>query len=207
MLAGLPFARCYIDDIIIWSSSFAEHLEHLDIVLRRLREWGLKIILGKCLFGAEEVDFLGHRVIRFGIRPQLEKTQAIRDMQTPFDLSGLRALLGLFSYSRKFVPALSTIAAPLNRLLKKDSPWRWGEVEQAVVDHLKRLLCSDPVQRRPDYAKPFRLQTDWSVDGVGAVLSQLDERGQEFVVAYASKSSNSAEQNYSSYNGESLAVV
>ena len=137
VLAGLPFARCYIDDIIIWSSSFAEHLEHLKIVITRLREWGLKIHPGKCLFGAEEVDFLGHRVIRFGIRPQLEKTQAMRDMQTPSDLFGLRALLGLFSYYRKFVLAFSTIAAPLNRLLKKDSPWRWGDVEQATVDHLK----------------------------------------------------------------------
>ena len=125
VLAGLPFATCYIDDIIIWSSSFAEHLEHLEIVFRRLREWGLKIHPGKCLFGAEKVDYMGHRVNRFGIRPQMEKTQAIRDMPTPFDLSGLRALLGLFSYYMKFVLGFSTIAAPLNRLLKKDSPWRW----------------------------------------------------------------------------------
>ena len=71
---GLPFSRCYIDDIIIWLSSFAEHLEHLEIVFKRLREWGLKIQPGKCLFGAKKVDFLGHRVNRFGIRPQLEKT-------------------------------------------------------------------------------------------------------------------------------------
>ena len=145
VLAGLPFARCYIDDIIIWSKSFAEHLTHLEVVFSRLRAWGLKIHLGKCLFGADEVDLLGHRVNAYGIKPQMEKTRAIRDMQTPSDLSSLRALLGLFSYYRKYVPHFSVIAAPLNKLLKKDAPWKWGEQEATAVHKLKQLLCFEPV--------------------------------------------------------------
>ena len=96
VLAGLSFEKCYIDDIIVWSSSYAEHLKHLEIVFQRLKDWGLKIHPGKCLFGAEEVDFIGHRVNTYGIHPQMEKTQAIRDMQVPKDVSGLRTLLGLF---------------------------------------------------------------------------------------------------------------
>ena len=171
VLAGLPFARCYIDDIIIWSSSFAEHLKHLELVFARLEKWGLKVHPGKCLFVAEEVDFLGHRVNAYGIRPQMEKTKAIREMATPPDLSSLRALLGLFSYYRKFVPHFSVIAAPLNKLLKKDAPWLWGGKEQAAMQKLQQLLCSEPVLRRPDYTWPFQLQTEWSQDGVGAVLS------------------------------------
>ena len=75
------------------------------------------------------------------------------------------------------------------------------------MQHLKDALYSDPVLRRPDYAQPFRLMTDWSQAGVGAVLSQLDSKGQEFAVAYASRSCNAAEKNYCSYDGESLAVV
>ena len=69
VLAGLPFARCYIDDIIIRSSSFLEHLKHLELVFARLEKWGLKVHPGKCLFAAEKVDFLGHRVNAYGIRP------------------------------------------------------------------------------------------------------------------------------------------
>ena len=119
VLSGLPFARCYIYDIVVWSSSFSEHLQHLEIVFNRLRSVGLKVHLGKCLFGAAEVDFLGLRVTPFVIQPQTEKT-------APTDVSSLRALLGLFSYYGKFVPYFSAVAAPLNALLRKDSTWRWS---------------------------------------------------------------------------------
>ena len=103
------------------------------------------------MFGAGEVDFLGHRVNAYGIKPQMEKTTAIREMKVPTNLSSLRAMLGLFSYYRKFVPHFSVIAAPLNKLLKKDAPWKWGEKEQEAVQQLKGCLCFEPVLRRPDF--------------------------------------------------------
>ena len=83
--SGLPFARCYIDDIVVWSSSFLEHLQHLEIVFNRMRSVGLKVHPKQCLFGAAKIDFLGERVTLFGIQPQIEKTAPIRTMTAPTD--------------------------------------------------------------------------------------------------------------------------
>ena len=105
------------------------------------------------------------------------------------------------------MPNFSSIAAPLNKMLKKDEPWRWGVNQQAAVEQLIFLLCSMRVLRRSDYSLPFRLQTNWSQDGVGAVLNERDDQGQEFVVAYANRNCNPAECNYNAYDGESLTVV
>ena len=184
-----------------------EHLKHLEIVFGRLREFGLKVHPGKCLFASEGIDFLGHKVSAYGIEPQGDKTEAIRGMEAPKDISGLRAVLGLLSYYRKFVPHFSSKAAPLNKLLKKESTWQWGGEETKALEELKGALCSEPILKRPDFKLPFILCTDLSQQGLGAVLSQKPEGGQEHVVAYASRSCNPAEKNYSSYDGESLVVV
>ena len=207
VLQGLPFARCYIDDIIIWSRNLEEHLEHLKEVFRRLREAGLKVHPGKCVFGANGIDFLGHHISANRLEPQQDKLAAVRDLPSPTDLSSLRAALGLFSYYRKFVPHFSTIAFPLNSLMKKDRPWEWGEHQEEAFVELKEHLCSAAVLRLPDPYSPFILTTDWSQRGMGGILSQVGRDGVEHPVCYASRSCNSAEQNYSSFDGECLAVV
>ena len=127
VLKDLKFVRYYIDDIVIWSKSLEEHLDHLQQVFQRLREAGLKVHPGKCVFGADSIDFLGHRISANMLRPQSDNIAAVRDLAAPTYLSSLRAALGLFSYYRKFVPHFSTIAFPLNSLMKKDRPWKWGE--------------------------------------------------------------------------------
>ena len=126
MLRDLPFCRCYIDDIIVWSSSLGEHLEHLEQVFRRLREFGLKVHPGKYVFGAESIDFLGHHISAGNLQPQQDKLAAVRDLPSPTDVSSLRSALGLFSYYMKFVHNFSTLAFPLNKLLKKTERWVWG---------------------------------------------------------------------------------
>ena len=207
VLRDLPFCRCYIDDIVVWSRSLAEHMEHLEVVFQRLREAGLKVHPGKCVFGASSIDFLGHRILANSMEPQQDKLAAVRDLPSPTDLSSLRAALGLFSYYRKFVLHFSSIAFPLNALLKKDRPWEWGAVQQTAFVELKEQLCSAAVLHLPDAYRPFILTTDWSQRGMGAILSQLDLEGVEHPVSYASRSCNAAEQNYSSFDGECLAVV
>ena len=105
-------------------ASFSEHLQHLEIVFNRLKSMGLKVHLEKCLFGGAEIDFLGHKVTAFGIQQHTEKTATIMTMTAPTDVSGLRALLGVFSCYRKFIPHFIRVALPLNALLRKDSTWR-----------------------------------------------------------------------------------
>ena len=133
VLRGLPFVRCYIDDIVVWSNNLEEHLQHPEQIFQRLRETGPKVHLGKCVFAADIIDFLGHRISAGKLEPQSEKLAAVRYLPAPIDLSGLRAALGLFSYYRKFVANFNTIAFPLNSLLKKDRPWVWGEACHGCV--------------------------------------------------------------------------
>ena len=119
----------------------------------------------------------------------------------------MRIALGLFSYYRKFVLHFSTIAHPLNQFLKKDAVWQWGDKQMEAFQELKLQLCQAPVLQLPNAYKPFILTTDWSHKGMGAVLSQLTEEGVEHLICYASRSCNPSEQNYSSFDGECLAVV
>ena len=138
-LRGVIYARCYIDDIILWSQNVELHMGHVKAVLKLLDSKGLRVHLGKCVFGTETIDFLEYKLTGKGLEPQLDKTKAIREMPTPKDPPSLRAVLGLFSYYRKFVGHFSTIVAPLNALLKGDAKWEWGESqEQAVRQHLSR---------------------------------------------------------------------
>ena len=207
VLRDLPFCRCYIDDIVIWSQNLHQHLQHVQTVFERLRKAGLKVHPGKCVFGADSIDFLGHRISADKLEPQQDKLAAVRDLPSPTDLSSLRAALGLFSYYRKFVLHFSTIAFPLNSLLKKDRTWEWGEPQEGAFLALKEQLCSAAVLRLPDPYSPFILTTDWSQRGMGAILSQVNKEGAEHPICYASRSCNAAEQNYSSFDGECLAVV
>ena len=202
VLRDLPFTRCYIDDIVVWSRNVEEHILHLQQVFQRLREGDLKVHPGKCVFGADSIDFLGHRISTSKLEPHADKLAAVRDLPAPTNLSGLRAALGLFSYYRKFVPNFSTIAFLLNALMKKDRPWESGDKQAAAFLELQSQLCGAAILKLPSPYRPFILTTDWSQRGVGAILSQVDLKGEEHPVFYASRRCNPAKQNYSSFEGE-----
>jgi hypothetical protein len=172
------FARCYIDDIIIFS---------------------------RC--AVKDVSYLGHLVVPNETAPQDIKVEAITKMVAPTDVSDLRALLGTYNYYRKFIKNFARKAAPLNRLLQNDVPWEWSEPCQEAFQSLKVSMTEAPILRGPDMKLPFELHTDWSAVGLGAVLVQIHSNRKEFVIAYASRSNNRTERNYSSYYGECLAAV
>ena len=117
------------------------------------------------------------------------------------------AFLGLTNYFRPFVKNFSLIAKPLTILTSKDQPWTWGHVQQQAFETLKQKLGTTPVLRCLDVSKSFQLHTDWSSLGLGAVLTQKDDFGWEYVVAYVSRSNNTVEANYSSYEGEAHVAV
>ena len=146
-------------------------------------------------------------IVPGGLGVQQAKVDALHKIPAPSDVPRLRAFLGLANYYRRFVKNFSLIAKPLTILTGKDQPWIWSREQQQAFDTLKQRLGSAPVLRRPDVSRAFQLHTDWSAVGLGAVLTQKDEEGKEYVVAYASRSNNNAESNYSSYEGEALAAV
>ena len=207
VLAGLVFTKCYIDDILTFSRNRKQHREHLRQVLERLIQHGLKLHPGKCRFFYSQVEYLGHMIYPGGIGVMNSKIEALNGIPRPRDVSWLRAFLRLANYYRKFVQSFSKIAKPLTSLTRTDQDWIWGDEQEAAFLELKSRLASAPILRRPIPGRPYQLHTDWSTLGIGAVLTQMDDEGQEFVVAYASRSNNNAEAQYSSYEGECLAVV
>ena len=158
-MRDLPFCKCHIDDIIVWSKSTGEHIQHLEEIFKRLREAGLKVHPGKCVFGADSIDFLGHHISANSLQPQGEKLAAFRDLPAPTDLHSLRVALGFFSYYKKFVIHFSTIAHPLNQLLKKDAVWQWGDKQMEAFQELKLQLCQAPVSQLPNASPSSSLRT------------------------------------------------
>src|SRR6266496_6110910 len=200
------FIIVYIDDLLIYSKTFEEHLEHIRKVFEKLREANLMMKLKKCKFCIPNVEFLGHIIGRDGLQPDSSKIEKMEQLKPPKDLRTLRGALGLFFYYRKFVKNFSTISRPMTELLRKDKIFEWKERQQKAFDFLKKKLTTAPILGYPDYNKPFILFTDASGKGLGAVLSQK-QGDKEIVIAYASRSLNKAEQNYPITEQEALAVI
>ena len=211
VLAGLEWKCCYvyIDDTLVASETFEEHLEHLRTVLLRLRKAGLRLKPKKCKFLHKEVFFLGHILTQEGIKPDPEKTAKVRDFPRPVDLTTLRQFLGLASYYRRFVPSFAAVARPLNALLKKKVRFEWSAACEDAFCQLKELLVTAPVLSYPKFEKgrSFILETDASKVGLGAILSQEQDDGLVHPIAYASRSLNTHEQNYGISELETLGLV
>lgn len=201
-----PKAFAYLDDLVIVSSTFEEHLELLGVVFRRLREAGLRLNPEKCHFARRELKYLGHVVSSEGISTDQEKVRAIQDFPVPTNVKALRSFLGLASWYRRFVEKFASVSAPLRGLLKKNAKWCWGDEQTKAFDELKRALSTAPILACPDFAETFVLQVDASNAGLGAALTQR-QNDREVVVAYASRLLSDTEQNYTTTEKECLALV
>ena len=211
VLAGIEWKYCfvYLDDILVCSETFEDHLEHLKTVFERLRKAGLTLKPKKCFFALECVTYLGHVISREGVSPDPEKTNKVRDFPVPTDATRVRQFLGLASYYRRFVAGFAKIAGPLHRLLKKDVEFVWSEECKASFDSLKESLISAPVLVYPRFGagEQFVLETDASLEGLGAVLGQKQADRHVHPVAYASWSLHVHEKNYSITELETLGLI
>ena len=176
-------------------------------MLNRLRSYNLHVKASKRTFGATKVVYLGHTVSAQGIHTNPKKIEAVRTLTAPQNIEQVRSFLGLAGYYRKFIPNFATIASPLVTLTKKVSSFVWGESQMKAFELLRKHLCSAPILAYPSFDKPFLLQTDASNTGLGAVLAQIDNHGNEQVIAYASRTLSSREKNYTTMEKEALAVV
>ena len=206
VLSGLNWKICmvYIDDIIVYSQDFDQHLEHLQEIFNRLSENSLVLCPKKCSFCCDELFFLGHKVSNKGIETDSAKIDKVQNAETPKNVKEVQQFLGLASYYRCFIKDFSLIAAPLSSLTG-NIPFTWQEPQQKAFDLLKEKLTTAPILAYPDFSKPFVLHTDASTHSIGAVLCQ-EQEGQERVLQYASRSLNPAERNYSTSEKECLSV-
>ena len=185
LLQGLDGSvAAYLDDIVVYSNSWEEHKGHIRTMLARLRGAGLTVKPRKCQFAMAECLYLGHIVGNGCVRPEVSKLEAIERLPVPTTKKQVRSLLGLTGYYRKFIQNYATITAPISDLIRKNMPNQitWSEECDTAFRQLKALLCSRPVLRSPDFSRQFILQTDASNRGVGAILSQVDEQGEEHPV-------------------------
>lgn len=209
VLRGLINEICvvYMDDIIVFSTSLQEHILNIEKVFQRLREANFKIQLDKSEFLKHETAYLGHIVTPQGIKPNPDKVRAIKEFPIPKTTKEIKSFLGLLGYYRKFIPNFSKLTKPLTSCLKKGA-----KIDINNPNYIKafrtcqELLINDPILSYPDFEKDFNVTTDASQYAIGAVLSQ-GPIGSDKPIAYASRTLNDNEINYSTTEKELLAIV
>jgi hypothetical protein len=209
VLGGLLWTTSliYIDDIIVHSPSFEDHIKHLDEVFIRLRKADLRLQPGKCHFAKNQVKYLGHIVGAEGIKADPGKCEVISKFPTPRRVKDIRSFLGAAGFYRRFVKGYARIAAPLNKLLQKDEPFLWTPECQAAIDHLKKCLTSEPVMLSyPRDDLPFVLYTDACDVSIGSSLCQ-EVDGIMRIISYGGRALSKREKNYSTTEKECLGLV
>lgn len=209
VLHGLSWKTClvYLDDIIVYSKSFSEHIQHLREVFQRLRAANLKLKPAKCSFAQPQVTFLGHVVSSAGLQPDGKNILKVKDWPIPGSPTEVRAFLGLCSYYRRFIHSFAQISEPLHALTQKGKLFVWTETEQEAFNSLRHALTNAPILSYPDFSKEFLLFTDASNTAIGCVLSQLNADNKERVIAYGSHVLTSTEKRWSTYDRELWAIV
>ena len=213
----------YLDDICIFAETADQMLDRIEFVFSRLKEFNLKIKPKKSHFFQTSVTFLGHILSADGVSPNPEKVAKIKDWPTPKTPKEVHSFVGLASYYRRFIPNFAKWAGPLHALIvpasfkqkirrgemkKSDLPeFQWTPACQEGFDQLKKALMEAPVLAYPDYSKPFILETDASLKGLGAVLSQKGDDNEIRVIAYASRSLRPSEKSMRDYSSAKIELM
>ena len=192
----------FIDDILIYSSSWEAHLQHIREVFLLLQQHQFKVKLSKCTFAQQQVHYLGHVISKDGVATDPKKVMDIQNWPTPQSVREVRGFLGLAGYYRKFVKNFGLISKPLTNLLKKGELFVWTSIHDEAFLLLKQAWSTTPVLALPDFSKTFVIETDASDKGVGAVLLQ-----ESHPIAYISRALGPKNQMLSTYEKECLAIL
>ena len=213
----------YLDDICIFANSADQMLDRFELVFSRLKQYQLKIKPKKSFFFQMEISFLGHILSAKGISPNPKKVDKVRDWPVPKTSKEVHSFIGLASYYRRFIPNFAKWSKPLNALImppahqakvhcgemKKSelTEFVWSKECQEGFDALKHALTTAPVLAYPDYTQPFILETDASLKGLGAVLSQKGKDGEVHIIAYASRSLRPSERSMRDYSSAKIKLM
>lgn len=197
----------YMDDLLVFSSSFKEHLKNLELTFSVLRKNGLYLKMSKCEFLETQVPYLGHMISAEGVSVDPDKIKVIKEMKSPSCVKEVRSFLGATGYYRNFIDHYSVIAEPLTFLTRKNAKFEWSEECQKAFDHLKQCLITPPVLALPDVNKPYKLYCDASKSCIGALLAQDDEHGYEKPIQYVSHQLSKTQQRWSVIEKECFSIV
>ena len=206
----------YLDDIVVFSKSFEEHLTRLEAVFQRLHQAGLKLKTSKCHFFKQSIKYLGHIISAKGVHTDPDKISTVRDWPVPISAKELLSFLGFVGYYRRFIRNFSQIARPLYEVttgvpskrnkIKICPGFRWGPEQEDAFKKLKDLVTSAPVLAFANFNKPFILHTDASAESLGACLYQQQDDNTERPIAFASRGLSPSERNYPAYKLEFLSL-
>ncbi|CAF4836697.1 unnamed protein product [Pieris macdunnoughi] len=200
------FAVNFIDDILIFSKTFQEHLVHLSRLMEAILTEGFRLKFSKCSFANNHAKYLGHIIENNSIRPLKDYLTAVRNFPVPKTKKNIRQFLGKVNFHHKFIPHSAIILDPLHNLLRKDVKFIWSTECQESFEKIKTLLCSEPILNIYDPDLPIKIYTDASIKGVGAVLKQEDKNGDNRPVAYFSKKLNEVQKKKKAIYLECLAI-
>lgn len=203
------FVYVFIDDIIIFSGSLSEHVDHLRLVFEKCMEYNLRLKKVKCKFCQSKVRYLGHTISKDGILPNDDNIKKVMEMAIPRCPKEIRSFLGMTGYYRRFLDGYADLAEPLTKLTRKNVEFVWGTDQQQAFDTFKMKLTSPPLLTFPDKNQVQILTTDGSGKGVSAILSQSPDgtKKNERVIAYASRILKPNERSLAITHVEALAIV
>ena len=200
------FTVNFIDDILIFSKSYADHINHLSQLLEAIQKEGFRLKFTKCRFATNSVRYLGHVIQNNKVTPVRDNLISIRDFPTPKNQKNIRQLLGKVNFYREYIPNSSIMLEPLHKLLRKNQKFIWSKDGQEAFEKIKQLLCSQPILEIFDQDLPINIYTDASLEGVGAVLKQVQPNGNENPVAYFSKKLSEVQKRKKAIYLECLAI-
>jgi transposase InsO family protein len=201
------FCTVFMDDILIYSANEEEHQQHVRKVLRRLREAGLTADIRKCEFHVTQTRFLGFIVSTNGIAPDPAKISVMASWGRPNTVRGVLSFLGVCNFYRRFVKNYGRIARPLQKLTRKNIPFRWTAKCEAAFEKLKTAMVTAPVLMYYDPTLKTRIETDASDGVVAGQMLQLFPDGEWHPIAYYSCAMDEHEMNYDIHDKEMLAVI
>jgi hypothetical protein len=196
----------YMDDILLYTETYEDHIKLLKEVFHRLERAGLKLKLNKCKFARKSVRYLGFILSENGIQPDPDKLKVVENYPVPKTATEIKSFTGLTSYYRRLIPNYSVYAKPLTQLIRKNAKFVWTEAQQKGFEALKNALISAPVVSFPDYKQPFIVYTDASKISLSAILCQI-QNGEEKVIAYTARQLKPAETKYHIIRLELAAIV
>ena len=196
----------YIDDIIIFSRTFNDHIKHLCVIFEIIKNANLSLKPSKCFLAQKALDFLGYVISDKGILTQKSKTDAIQNFPRPTTVKEIRRFNGMVGYYSHFIENYAAIARPLQKLTGKNAKFVWSEEAEATFNTLKEKMINPPILSFPDFTVPFRITTDASDTAIGIILSQI-QKGKETTIAYGGRALTTPETRYNTTEKELAGVI